>query len=62
MLAALGTIPPEPRLITLPARRVCVCGKILRLHERIQDCCDVCLVLNRHLPLLPTHQAAAALS
>jgi hypothetical protein len=62
MLAAVGTEPPEPRLITLPARRVCACGKILRPHERAQECCDVCLVFNRHLPQLPVVPAAPALS
>jgi hypothetical protein len=43
---------PEPRLITLPERRVCGCGRILTRHERAQECCSVCAAFHV-LPLIP---------
>ncbi len=42
-MAALGTEPPFPRLITLPARRVCGCGQIFTSpEEQLRGRCDVC--------------------
>lgn len=58
-LPSPGLEPPHPRLVTVPTQRVCACGKILRLLEREQGCCDVCLVLNLHLPQLPGLPAPA---
>lgn len=54
-----GLEPPRPRLVHIPALRICACGRVLRREERAQDCCDVCLVLNRHLPQLPVYPASA---
>lgn len=52
---------PDPRLILLPVQRVCACGKILGPRERSQGCCDVCRILDNHLPKLQP-QGAASLS
>lgn len=49
-----GLEPPLPRLIVLPDRRVCQCGKPLQsMEERQAGECAICEVLNRFMPLHP---------
>ena len=46
--------PPHPRLVILPDRRVCACGKPLQsTPERQRGFCDICEVLERFVPLHP---------
>ena len=48
-----GLEPPMPRLVIVPDRRICGCGKPLQsTHERQRGTCDVCDCLDL-LPLFP---------
>lgn len=40
---AVVTMPPEPPLILIPAKRVCNCGRLMSRRERITGACDVCV-------------------
>ena len=53
-LPSPGLEMPHPRLVTIPDRRVCMCGKPLQtITERQEGECEVCEVLNRFIPRHP---------